>query len=55
MQPGDVVETWADVAPLERAIGYAPSTSLREGLARFATWFSAWRNRAPEPPPACDW
>jgi UDP-glucuronate 4-epimerase len=48
MQPGDVVETWADVAPLERAIGYRPSTPLREGLARFAAWYLGWRTgRAP--------
>ncbi|MBO7314567.1 MAG: GDP-mannose 4,6-dehydratase, partial [Alistipes sp.] len=32
MQPGDVVETYADVAPLERDFGFRPTTSLRDGL-----------------------
>ena len=45
MQPGDVVETWADVSSLEREIGYAPATPLAEGLARFAAWFVDWRAR----------
>lgn len=39
MQPGDVPITYADTAPLERNFGYKPSTSLREGLRRFATWY----------------
>jgi UDP-glucuronate 4-epimerase len=45
MQPGDVVETWADVSALDAAIGYTPQTSLREGLGRFAEWFVEWRGR----------
>uniref|UniRef100_UPI002FDEFAD1 NAD-dependent epimerase/dehydratase family protein n=1 Tax=Rubrimonas sp. TaxID=2036015 RepID=UPI002FDEFAD1 len=45
MQPGDVVETWADVSSLEREIGYAPATPLAEGLGRFAAWFVDWRAR----------
>lgn len=47
MQPGDVVETWADVTELEREIGYRPATSLRDGLARFVAWYLAWRARPP--------
>ena len=47
MQPGDVLETWADVSGLERAIGYRPDTPLAEGLARFAEWFVAWRAARP--------
>lgn len=39
MQPGDVPVTCADVSDLERDIGYAPSTTLEEGVARFAHWF----------------
>lgn len=39
MQPGDVPVTYADVSALERDFGFKPSTSLREGLQRFAQWY----------------
>jgi len=39
MQAGDVPVTYADVTPLERDFGFKPSTSLREGLRRFAEWY----------------
>lgn len=43
MQPGDVVDTWADVSDLETAVGYAPDTPLADGLRRFVAWYSGWR------------
>lgn len=39
MQPGDVPVTYADTSALERDFGFKPSTSLREGLRRFARWY----------------
>lgn len=39
MQPGDVPVTYADTAPLEQDFGFKPSTSLREGLRKFAEWY----------------
>jgi len=42
MQPGDVPVTYADTSALERDYGYKPSTSLREGLRRFAQWYAAF-------------
>ena len=36
MQPGDVPVTYADTEELEKDFGFKPSTSLREGLRRFA-------------------
>jgi len=39
MQPGDVPVTYADTSDLERDFGFKPSTSLREGLRRFAEWY----------------
>lgn len=39
MQPGDVPVTFADTTPLERDFGFKPSTSLREGLRKFAEWY----------------
>jgi len=42
MQPGDVPVTYADVTDLERDFGFRPSTSLREGLRRFAQWYKSY-------------
>jgi UDP-glucuronate 4-epimerase len=39
MQPGDVPATYADVDDLARAVGFRPSTSLEEGIARYVTWY----------------
>lgn len=39
MQAGDVPITYADTAPLERDFGFKPSTSLRDGLRKFAKWY----------------
>lgn len=40
MQPGDVPVTYADTSALERDFDYKPSTSLREGLRKFAEWYA---------------
>ena len=39
MQPGDVPITYADTSALEKDYGFKPSTSLREGLRKFAKWY----------------
>jgi UDP-glucuronate 4-epimerase len=39
MQPGDVADTSADVAALERDVGYRPSTDVEEGVKRFVEWY----------------
>ena len=39
MQPGDVPATYASIDRLEAAIGFAPRTSLAEGLAHFVAWY----------------
>ena len=39
MQPGDVVSTRADVSELEKAVGFHPSVTIAEGIARFVTWY----------------
>ena len=39
MQAGDVPVTYADTSALERDFGYKPSTSLRDGLRKFAEWY----------------
>jgi UDP-glucuronate 4-epimerase len=39
MQLGDVPVTYADTSALEEDFGFKPSTSLREGLRKFAEWY----------------
>ncbi len=43
MQPGDVVETCADITAARRELGFAPTTPLEEGLPRFVAWHRRWR------------
>jgi UDP-glucuronate 4-epimerase len=39
MQPGDVLETAADLTDLEREIGFRPATPLEEGVRKFVAWY----------------
>ncbi|OOG48293.1 capsular biosynthesis protein CpsI [Rhodanobacter sp. C06] len=48
MQPGDVPDTWADVSALRREVGYAPSTSIEDGVARFVAWYRDYFRRSQE-------
>jgi UDP-glucuronate 4-epimerase len=43
MQPGDMATTYADVEPLEQAVGFRPSTSIETGIRRFVEWFQEYR------------
>jgi UDP-glucuronate 4-epimerase len=39
LQPGDVTETFASIERIAAATGFAPRTTLAEGLARFVDWY----------------
>ena len=39
MQPGDVPATWADSALLTALTGYAPQTTVTDGIAKFVAWY----------------
>ncbi|MEM8613650.1 MAG: NAD-dependent epimerase [Cyanobacteria bacterium P01_H01_bin.105] len=39
LQPGDVLETCADVAALHQAIGFQPTIPLEIGLPKFIDWY----------------
>jgi UDP-glucuronate 4-epimerase len=39
MQPGDVLETFADVDDLTRDVGFSPSTPIEVGIQRFVDWY----------------
>jgi UDP-glucuronate 4-epimerase len=42
MQPGDVPATFANVDDLMREVGFKPSTSVADGVARFIEWYRAY-------------
>ena len=39
MQPGDVLETYADIEASRRDLGYEPATPIEVGIPRFVDWF----------------
>jgi len=39
IQPGDVLETNADVSSLVEKIGFSPSTSIEDGIKHFVDWY----------------
>ena len=39
LQPGDVPDTFADVTELSRDTGYAPTTTVEQGVANFVAWY----------------
>jgi UDP-glucuronate 4-epimerase len=39
LPPGDVLETRANVTDLRRDVGFAPATSLKDGVERFVQWY----------------
>jgi len=45
MQPGDVPETYADIAASTRDLGFVPRTTIDEGIPRFVAWFGDYHPR----------
>ncbi len=39
IQPGDVVETSADIERAKRVLGFNPKTSIKEGIKAFVAWY----------------
>lgn len=44
MQPGDVPLTYADIDAITGDLGFAPRTSLADGIPRFVDWYRAYRS-----------
>ncbi len=42
MQPGDVPQTFADIAKARKLLNYNPQTQIEEGIRRFVEW---WRTK----------
>ena len=46
MQPGDVPDTFADVNAIVRDHGYAPTTTIDDGVPRFVQWYRDYHHQA---------
>ena len=44
LQPGDVPDTYADVADLVRDFDYKPTTTIKQGVAKFVEWYKNYYN-----------
>jgi len=42
MQPGDVVETYADISKLFNLTGFKPKTDIKDGLKEFFNWYKRY-------------
>jgi UDP-glucuronate 4-epimerase len=42
LQPGDVIETCADTADLEKDTGFKPETDISEGIKKFVKWYKKY-------------
>lgn len=47
LQPGDVLDTYADTAELQRDTDFQPRIDLEEGLTRFVAWFTDYYKITP--------
>ena len=45
LQPGDVPASYADVSDLVDSVGFKPDTRLRDGIARFVSWYLEYYSR----------
>lgn len=43
LQPGDVVETWADIEKARKVLGYNPRVDIREGVKKFIDWYKQYQ------------
>lgn len=45
MQPGDVMQTYADISKAKRLLGYSPKVNIEEGMRLFCGWFVENRSK----------
>ena len=39
IQPGDVAETYANIGAISADLGFAPTTTIAQGVPRFVSWY----------------
>jgi len=47
MQPGEVVETCADISKSEKLLNFSPTVNLEEGIPRFIEWYQRYHGSVP--------
>ena len=47
MQPGEVLETYADIRKASAELGFSPRTSIEEGIDRFVSWYKLYHATQP--------
>ncbi|HWJ88398.1 MAG TPA: NAD-dependent epimerase [Pelagibacterium sp.] len=52
LQPGDVPDTFSDTTELTNATGYAPKTTVEEGISRFVEWYRMFYDGLSQTEPA---
>lgn len=45
-QPGEVIETCADISEIRRDLGFEPRTTIEEGVPRFVDWYKSYHGLA---------
>ena len=45
MQPGDVLETFADISKAQNDLGFNPSTPLTTGITNFIKWYTTYASK----------
>ena len=45
IQPGDVADTYADVEDLVEQFGYKPTTTVKQGVEKFALWYKEYNEQ----------
>ncbi len=46
LQPGDVIDTYADISAIHRDHGFAPTTPIDVGVPAFVAWYKDWKQIA---------
>lgn len=46
LQPGDVVDTYADISAIHRDHGFVPATPIEVGVPAFVAWYKDWKQIA---------
>jgi len=46
MQKGDVKETFADIGPMQKDVGYQPKTLLEVGIPKFVDWYKSYKKES---------
>lgn len=45
MQPGDVIQTYADTSRLESIVNYKPATQIEDGIDKFVDWYKEFNSK----------